>query len=109
MTQTVDPTTQHTMVGKATRRQDAPDKLTGRTRYAGDLSFPGLLHARFVLSPYAHANILSIDTSAALAIPGVVEVFTGKTLNMPNPQSTSRSQAPLALHEVCWCGHPVAV
>lgn len=109
MTQTVDSTTQHGAAGKPTRRQDALDKLTGRTRYAGDLSFPGLLHARLVLSPYAHARILSIDTEAALAVPGVVAIYTGETLKMAHANSASRSQAPLAQKEVFWCGHPVAI
>ena len=108
MTQTVDPTV-NTTVGKSALRKDAPDKLTGRTRYAGDLSFPGLVHARLVLSPYAHARIVSIDSTAALAIPGVVAVYTSETLGMANANSTSRSQAPLAHQEVCWCGHPVAI
>jgi CO/xanthine dehydrogenase Mo-binding subunit len=109
MTQTVNPTTPHASVGKSTLRQDAPDKLTGRTRYAGDLALPGLLHARFVLSPYAHARIVNIDTAAAEAIPGVVAVFTSKTLGMALANSSSRAQAPLAQNEAYWCGHPVAV
>lgn len=108
MTQTVDPTT-HNAIGKSARRQDGPDKLTGRTRYAGDLTLPGLLHARLVLSPYAHARILSIDTSMAEALPGVVAVFTSETLRMAHAGGSSRSQAPLAQKEVFWCGHPVAV
>ncbi len=110
MTQTSDPiTTQHRAVGKSTRRQDALDKITGRTRYTGDLPFVGLLHARLVLSPYAHARILSIDTSPALEVPGVVAVYTAQTLDMAHAKSTSRSQAPLAQDEVYWCGHPVAI
>jgi CO/xanthine dehydrogenase Mo-binding subunit len=109
MTQTVNPTTPHASVGKPTLRQDAPEKLTGRTRYAGDLALPGLLHARFVLSPYAHARIVNIDTAAAEALPGVVAVFTSKTLGMALANSSSRAQAPLAQNEVYWCGHPVAV
>ncbi len=110
MTQTTDPTTtQHVAAGKPTRRQDALDKITGRARYAGDLSFAGLLHARLVLSPYAHARILTIDTAPALEVPGVVAVYTSKTLGMAKANSTSRSQAPLAQDEVFWCGHPVAI
>jgi CO/xanthine dehydrogenase Mo-binding subunit len=109
MTQTVNQTTQHIAVGKSTRRQDAADKLTGRTRFAGDLPFPGLLHARLVMSPYAHARIVSIDTSTALKIPGVVAVLTSETLAMANANSPSRSQSPLAQGEAFWCGHPVAV
>jgi len=107
MTQTVDQTTQHASIGKSSRRLDAPDKLTGRARFAGDLPFPGLLHARLVLSPYAHARIVNIDTSAALAIPGVVAVLTSKTLGLKS--SPSRTQAPLAEKEVFWSGHPVAI
>ena len=109
MTQTVDQTTHHNMVGKSTRRQDAFDKLTGQTRYAGDITVPGLLHARLVLSPYGHARIVNIDVSAALAIPGVQAVYTGETLGMKQQGSSSRSQSPLAEHEVYWCGHPVAI
>src|SRR6266487_2198948 len=108
MTQTIDETT-HAAVGRPTRRNDGPDKLTGRTRYAGDLTFPGLLHARLVLSPYGHARIVAIDTAAAEAIPGVVAVFTGQTLPIANASSSSRTQTPLAREEVYWSGHPVAV
>lgn len=109
MTQIIDPASKHNAVGKPTRRQDALDKVTGRTRYTGDLDFSGLLHARLVLSPYAHARILSIDSSAARAIPGVVAVYTAETLRMAKANSPSRSQAPLARKEVYWCGHPVAL
>ncbi|MBA2394611.1 MAG: xanthine dehydrogenase family protein molybdopterin-binding subunit [Ktedonobacteraceae bacterium] len=108
MTQTIDPQAQ-TVVGQPTRRQDAPDKLTGRARFVGDLPFPGLLHARLVLSPYGHARIRSIDTSAAKNIPGVVAVYTAGTLKLAHANSSSRQQSPLAQEEVYWCGHPVAV
>src|SRR5947209_7183350 len=109
MTQTVDQSTQYTSVGKSTRRQDAPDKLTGRARFAGDLPFHRLLHARLVLSPYAHARIVSIDTTQAQAVSGVVAVYTGETLGLAHAGLPSRTQSPLALQEVCWCGHPVAI
>src|SRR2546421_12867925 len=109
MTQTFDKTTQHNSVGRATRRQDAPDKLTGRARYAGDVSVAGMLHARLVLSPYAHARIVSIDTSAAESVPGVQAVYTSETLGMAKRDSSSRTQSPLAHKEALWCGHPVAV
>lgn len=109
MTQITDQTTEYKAVGKSTRRFDAEEKLTGRARFAGDLAFPGLLYARLVLSPYAHAHIVRIDTTAALAIPGVVAVYTSETLGMAHADSTARSQAPLAQGEVYWCGHPVAI
>src|SRR5205807_77630 len=101
--------TQHNAVGKATRRQDGLNKVTGQTRYAGDMAVAGLLHARLVLSPYAHAHIINMDTSAALEVPGVKAVYTSETLGMANRDGSSRSQAPLARHEVLWCGHPVAI
>src|SRR6266550_640918 len=109
MTQLVNKTTQHNTVGKRTRRQDGVDKVRGSTRYAGDISMPVLLHARLVLSPFAHARIVKIDTSPALEVPGVKAVYTSETLGMANRNSASRSQAPLARDEALWCGHPVAI
>ncbi|HLI05928.1 MAG TPA: xanthine dehydrogenase family protein molybdopterin-binding subunit [Ktedonobacteraceae bacterium] len=94
-------------VGMSLPRVDGFDKVTGQARYAGDLQVPGLLHGRLILSPYAHARILHIDTTAALALPGVVAVFTAETLGMQN--TLSRSQSPLAQEEAVWCGQPVAV
>src|SRR5438874_9244993 len=100
---------QPVLVGTSLPRQDGPDKVTGRARYAGDQALPGMLYARLVLSPYAHARILNIDTSAALSMPGVVAVFTAETLGMSQTDLSSRAQSPLAQREVWWCGHPVAV
>src|SRR3989440_3942911 len=100
---------QPVLVGMSLRRQDGPDKVTGRARYAGDQALSGMLYARLVLSPYAHARILNIDTSAALSVPGVVAVFTAETLGIPQADPLSRLQSPLAQQEVLWCGHPVAV
>lgn len=108
MTQTFEKQTPHQAAGQRTKRIDGLDKVIGHTRYAGDMQALGLLHARLVLSPYAHARILSIDTSAALAIPGVKAVYTGETIGMTG-EDTSRSQLPLAGREALWCGHPVAI
>src|SRR5215467_879281 len=105
MTQTAQPV----HVGISIPRQDGPDKVTGRARYAGDQVLPGMLYARLVLSPYAHARILNIDTSPAQTVPGVVAVFTAETLEMAQADTPSRAQSPLAMHEVVWCGHPVAI
>jgi CO/xanthine dehydrogenase Mo-binding subunit len=102
-------TAQPVLVGTSVPRQDGPDKITGRARYAGDQVLPGMLYARLVLSPYAHARILNIDTSSALAVPGVVAVFTAETLGMAQADALSRVQSPLAGREVVWCGHPVAI
>ncbi len=100
---------QPVLVGTSLHRQDGPDKVTGRARYAGDQVLAGMLSARLVLSPYAHARILNIDTSAALSMPGVVAVFTAETLGIVQENPLSRSQSPLAQYEVVWCGHPVAI
>ena len=102
-------TAQPVLVGTSLPRQDGPDKVTGRARYAGDQALPGMLYARMVLSPYAHARILNINTSTALSLPGVVAVFTADTLGMAQADPLSRSQSPLAQQEVLWCGHPVAI
>src|SRR6266571_7685351 len=100
---------QTVLVGTSLPRQDGPDKVTGRARYAGDQALPGKLYARLVTSPYAHARLLNIDTSATLSIPGVVAAFTAETLGMAQVDLLSRAQSPLAQDEVVWCGHPVAI
>src|SRR5260370_4906468 len=107
--QTTQRQAQPVLVGTSLPRQDGPDKVTGRARYAGDQALPGMLYARLVTSPYAHARILNIDSSAALSEPGVVAVFTAETLGMAQMDLLSRAQSPLARHEVVWCGHPVAI
>ncbi len=67
------------VVGSSPNRIDGLDKITGAATYVDDLAFgPDLLHAEVVESPYAHALIKSIDTSAAEKVPGVVRVVTGK-------------------------------
>ncbi len=109
MTQGTQQQAQPGLVGTSLPRPDGPDKVTGRARYTADQVLPGMLHARLVTSPYAHARIINIDTSAALSIAGVVGVFTAETLGMAQADPLSRSQSPLAQQEVLWCGHPVAV
>lgn len=109
MTQMIDKTSPQTAVGKSVRRQDGLGKLTGRTRYAGDMTASGLLHARLVLSPYAHARIVHIDISTALQVPGVKFVYTSATLGITQYDSSARAKSPLARDEVLWCGHPVAI
>ena len=100
---------QPVLVGTSLPRRDGPDKVTGRARYAGDQAVPGMLHARLVHSPYGHARVLNIDIAPALAVPGVVAVFTAETLDMTQADQSSRAQTPLARQEVLWCGHPVAI
>ncbi len=63
-------------IGKNVRRIDAPSKVSGRLKYAGDIIMPGMLHVQVLRSPHAHARIVSIDTSAAEAMDGVEGVIT---------------------------------
>ena len=70
------------IVNKPVRRRDAEEKTAGSTRYAGDVSPHGGLHARLVRSIVPHARILRRDISGALAIPGVVAVLLGE--DVPN-------------------------
>ena len=64
-------------IGQPVRRKEDVRLLTGKGRYTDDINVDGQLWAAFVRSNHAHAKILSIDSSAAMALPGVVAVFTG--------------------------------
>ena len=64
------------VVGTRPVRHDGVDKVTGRARYAADTAMPGLLYAKVVRSPHAHARIRGIDASRALALPGVHAMVT---------------------------------
>ncbi|WGW05416.1 xanthine dehydrogenase family protein molybdopterin-binding subunit [Tropicibacter oceani] len=64
------------LVGTRPNRPDGLDKVTGRARYGADISAPGMLFAAVVRSPHAHARIVSIDTSKAMALDGVKAVIT---------------------------------
>ncbi len=68
------------IIGSSIKRREDPELITGEGLYTDDLKRPGMLFAAIVRSPYAHARILSIDTSAASALPGVVAVYTGADL-----------------------------
>jgi 4-hydroxybenzoyl-CoA reductase subunit alpha len=68
------------ILGKKHRKVDAMDRLTGIARYTDDLVLPRMLHAKILRSPHAHARILSIDASKALAMPGVHAFITGQDL-----------------------------
>ena len=63
------------VVGRRLAKLDAPEKVTGRTIYADDLQIPRLLYGAILRSPYAHARIVSINTSKAEALPGVRTVI----------------------------------
>jgi CO/xanthine dehydrogenase Mo-binding subunit len=91
------------LIGTRQRRIDGAAKVTGSARFAADLAFPGMLHARLVLSPVAAATILHADVAAAYRVPGVVTVILGSDLAVaPGPD------APLASGHVYYAGQPVA-
>ena len=92
--------------------------LTGKGTFVDDIQRPGMLHACFVRSPFAHATINGIDASAALALPGVHAVFTAADLNSDVKEAwhavTGKDVAdtprpPLAEGEVKFVGDPVAL
>jgi CO/xanthine dehydrogenase Mo-binding subunit/aerobic-type carbon monoxide dehydrogenase small subunit (CoxS/CutS family) len=66
----------NSFIGNNVRRLDAPSKVSGRLRYAGDMVMPGMLHMQVLRSPHPHARIRSIDVTAAEALPGVACVVT---------------------------------
>jgi 4-hydroxybenzoyl-CoA reductase subunit alpha len=88
---------------------DGPDKVSGRAKYTADLVTPGLLAGRIFRSPYSHAEIIEVDVSDALRLPGVRAIVTGadcdKTFGV---LPIARSEHPLARDKVRYRGEPVA-
>src|SRR3954451_10389395 len=106
----VDTNTPMRLVGKRAKRADSPERLTGQVRFTGDLTLPGLLHARLVRSPYAAARIVSVDASEALAVPGVVRVVRAEDLPVRNLREAVDSRSiMLAFERVVYVGQPVAI
>ena len=94
-------------IGQRTPLLEGKAKVTGRMRYLSDLQVPGMLCARLVTSLYAHARIVSVDTSQALAVPGVVAVLTAQDL--PQFEPINRARLLLAHERVIFTGQPVAL
>jgi xanthine dehydrogenase YagR molybdenum-binding subunit len=65
---------QRRLIGTKVQRLDGPEKATGTAKYSFDINRPGMLHAKILRSPYAHARLKSLDTSAAEKMPGVKAV-----------------------------------
>jgi len=100
-------------VGKALPRKEENRLLRGRGKFADDIKLRDMAYLRFVRSPYAHARIINIDTSAAEALAGVVCALTGKEIvpqTQPfieiGPDSKVRDY-PLAVSKVRYQGEPV--
>ncbi len=64
------------IIGQRVPRPDAYEKAAGAAKYTADIQLPGMLHAKILRSPYAHARVSRIDTSRAEALPGVVKILT---------------------------------
>src|SRR6188472_987717 len=107
-------------LGKPIKRTEDPRFITGEGRYLDDIKLQSMTHMAILRSPYAHANIRSIDTTAAAAMPGVVAVFVGADIpynplpmawpaggsaGIQNNVSTPRV---LATDSVKWTGEGVA-
>jgi len=97
--------------GRMHRKED-PRFVRGRGRYLDDVQLPGMLHLAILRSPLAHARIVSIDTSAAVAHPKVKAVVTGNDLAGLNlawmPTLSNDVQAVLATDKVRFQGQEVA-
>jgi xanthine dehydrogenase molybdenum-binding subunit len=80
------------LVGQNYSTPDLRAKVTGRSKYAEDFRAEGMLFARLLLSPYAHARIKKIDAGAALAMPGVKAILTGDDVPGPKDQVNDAGQ-----------------
>ena len=96
-------------VGTRPNRPDGVDKVTGRAQYGADMTAPGMLTGAILRSPHAHAKILSIDTTAAEAIPGVRAIITGADFARPYDSFLRDVQENcMARDKVLYDGHAVA-
>src|SRR3954464_2797327 len=108
------------VLGARVKRVEDPKFITGKGRYLDDIKLPAMAYMAILRSPYAHANIRSIDTAAAKAMPGVVAIYVGADIpynpmpmawpaggsaGIQNNISTPRT---LATDSVKWTGEGVA-
>jgi len=97
------------ILGTRPIRPDGLDKVTGKAMFGADKSVTGMLHARILRSPHAHAEIVSIDTSKAKALPGVKAVITGADFDeLKNRWTGYTSQNCMAQDRALYDGHAVA-
>ena len=99
-------------MGHSMKRKEDPRFIRGQGRYVDDIQLPGMLYMDIVRSPYAHATITKIDTSAALKVPGVLAVITGRDLEKYNlhwmPTLMSDTQMVLPTDTVMYQSQEVA-
>ena len=112
------------VIGQRVKRVEDPRLLTGQALFVDDVNLPEMLHAAFFRSDYAHAKLISIDTSQAKKIPGVVGVYTAEDMGdawepgpplvsppptLENVTFNSRRQVPLVKDKVKHAGEAIAV
>ncbi len=110
---------QATEIGRDRRRKEDQRLITGRTRWTDNITLPGMLHLAMVRSPFAHAKITSIDTSAAKASRNVVDVLTGADIADTQgvninawpitPDQVAPTHLPMPSDRVAFAGEIVAV
>ena len=106
-------------IGRDRRRKEDQRLITGRTRWTDNITLPGMLHLAMVRSPFAHANIVSIETSAAKGAPNVVGVITGADCGDElgvcinawpiTPDQKAPTHSPMPSDRVTFAGEIVAV
>ena len=112
-------TGRHTLIGTDARRSGDERHLRGAGRFVADVSLPGLVHARVVRSPLAHARLEAVRVDAALALPGVLAVLTAADvpdvripIRIPfgaRPEAEEALQPLLSREVVRYVGEPVAI
>jgi CO/xanthine dehydrogenase Mo-binding subunit len=95
------------IIGESVYRKEGIDKVTGAAKYTADVMITGMLHAQMVISPYAHAKIIAIDTSEARNISGVRAIIAGQ--QFPLMGEEIRDRPPIAVEKVRYHGEPVAL
>ena len=104
-------TQEYNVVGTRPIRHDGVDKVTGRARYSADINLPGLLYGKMLRSPHPHARIKSIDSTRALALPGVKAVVTSADLPQPAGRLADQTEGaminPKFLSNNCLAGDKV--
>jgi CO/xanthine dehydrogenase Mo-binding subunit len=95
-------------VGLAIPRPDGPEKVTGQVQYVADIKPKGMLHAKLLRSPHAHAKIVKIDTTRAKALPGVRAIVTARDIPELKRKAPTRAHAVLAIDRVVFVGQPIA-
>ena len=101
-------TTTTRAIGQSVVRGEGPDKVTGKSIYAADVSLPGMLWGKALRSPFPHARIVSIDTEQARAVPGVRAVITAADLPDSLVGRRLRDMPVLARDVVRFVGEKVA-